>query len=208
MSLVNSLTYLGEEIPSWKQVTHILQCINKSWEPIALHFQTQSHTKKFDIDEFFGKLSAFQRLQKRKEEPMNVKEKEKNLALKVERALKSTSRDFQEEDDEDCDDSELSFITKVMKKFWKKGQPERSIAPPNLAEVRCYNCQEMGHFASSCTKSKVDQGNYKDSRKENALVTTAWGESDSDKEIDDKRRIALVTSLDTEVRPPRQILSL
>ena len=33
---------------------------------------------------------------------MDVKEKEKNLALKVERALKSMSRDFQEEDEEDC----------------------------------------------------------------------------------------------------------
>ena len=88
-----------------------------------------------------------------------------------------------------------------MKKFWKKGQPGRSIAPPNLAEVRCYNCQEMGHFASSCTKSKVDQGNYKDPRKEKACVSAVWGESDSDGEADDKRRIALVTSLDTEVRP-------
>ena len=68
MSLVNFLTYLGEEIPSWKQVTRVLQCLNKSWEPIALHFQTQPHTKKFDIDEFFGKLSAFKGLQKKKEE--------------------------------------------------------------------------------------------------------------------------------------------
>ena len=59
----------------------------------------------------------------------------------------------------------------------------------------------MGHFASSCTKSKVDQGYYKDPRKEKALVTTAWGESDSNEEADDKRRIALVTSIDTEVRP-------
>ena len=40
MSLVNSLTYVGEEIPCWKQVTRILQCLNKLGEPIALHFQT------------------------------------------------------------------------------------------------------------------------------------------------------------------------
>ena len=111
MSLVNSLTYLGEDIPSWKQVTRVLYCLNKLWQPIALHFQTQPHTKKFDIDEFFEKLSAFQGLQKRKKEPTNVKEKEKNLALKVERALKSMSHDFQGRDDEDCEDPELSLIT-------------------------------------------------------------------------------------------------
>ena len=34
-----------------------------------------------------------------------------------------------------------------------------------------------------------------------AYVSTAWGESDSDEEANDKRRIALVTSLDIEVRP-------
>ena len=91
-----------------------------------------------------------------KEEPEDVNQKEKNLVLKVERSLKSMSRDFQEEDNKDCEDPELSLITKVMKKFWKKGQPGRSIAPPNLSEVRCYNCQELSHFTSSCTKSKVD----------------------------------------------------
>ena len=117
MSLVNSLTYIGEDIPSWKQVNRVLQCLNKSWEPIALHFQTQPHMKKFDIDEFFGKLIAFQGLQKRKEESEDVKVKEKNLALKVERALKSMSRDFQGGDDEDCEDPELALSTKVMKKF-------------------------------------------------------------------------------------------
>ena len=59
----------------------------------------------------------------------------------------------------------------------------------------------MGHFASSCTKSKMDQGSNKDSRKEKAMESAVWGESDSDEKPDDKRRIALITSLDTEIRP-------
>ena len=108
-----------------------------------------------------------------KEDPVDVKEKEKSLALKVEKALKSMSRDFRDEDDEECEDSELALITKVMKKFWKKGQSGRSSAPSNLAEIRCYNCQEMGHFTSSCMKSKMDQGLYKDLRKEKAMVSAA-----------------------------------
>ena len=47
---------------------------------------------------------------------MNVKEKEKSLALKVEKALKNMSQDFRDKDGE-CEDSELALITKVMKKF-------------------------------------------------------------------------------------------
>ena len=50
-------------------------------------------------------------------------------------------------------------------------------------------------------KEQDGQDSYKDLRKEKALVFTAWGESDSDEEVDDKRRTVLVASLDTEVRP-------
>ena len=132
---------------------------------------------------------------------MDVKEKEKSLALKVKKALKIMSQDFCDEDDEECEDLDLALITKVMKKFWKKGQPGRSRAPSNLAKIRCYNCQEMRHFASSCTKSKMDQGSNKDPRKEKAMVSAAWGESNSDEEADNKRRTVLVASLDTEVHP-------
>ena len=46
---------------------------------------------------------------------MNVTEE--SLALKIEKALKSMSQDFRDEDDEECEDSELALITKVMKKF-------------------------------------------------------------------------------------------
>ena len=130
----------------------------------------------------------------RKEDLVYIREK--SLALKVEKALKSMSQDFPNEDDEECEDSELA---QVMKKFWKKSQPGRSSAPPIPVEIRCYNCQEMGHFASSCTKSKMDQGSHKDQRKQEALVSTAWGKSESDEEDDDKRGSALVTSLDTQI---------
>ena len=43
------------------------------------------------------------------------------VALKVGKTLNSMSQNFRNEDDEECEDSELALITKVMKKFWKKG---------------------------------------------------------------------------------------
>ena len=49
-----------------------------------MHFLAQPHTKKLDIDELFGKLSAYQGLQKRKEELVQeVKVNGKSLGLKV-----------------------------------------------------------------------------------------------------------------------------
>ena len=68
---------------------------------------------------------------------MDIKEKEKSLALKVEKSLKSMSQDFRDDEDGECEDSEHALITKVMKKFRKKSQPRSSSAPPNLAEIWC-----------------------------------------------------------------------
>ena len=69
LTLINSLSYLGEQIANWKQVNKVLQSLNSSWDPIAINVQTQPHTKELDIDEFFGKLCAFNGLQKRREAP-------------------------------------------------------------------------------------------------------------------------------------------
>ena len=40
LTLINSLSYLGEKIENWKQVTKVLQSLNHSWDPVAINFQT------------------------------------------------------------------------------------------------------------------------------------------------------------------------
>ena len=89
LTLINSLSYLGEKIENWKQITKVLQSLNHSWDPVVINFQTQAHTKDLDIDEFFEKLSAFARLQKHKDAPKISKDaNDKSLSLKVEKALR------------------------------------------------------------------------------------------------------------------------
>ena len=61
--------------------------------------------------------------------------KKKSLTLKVEKALKNMSEDF-DSDDEECDDKELSSVTKTLKKFWKRSQRGERNLPPNVAEVK------------------------------------------------------------------------
>ena len=103
----------------------------------------------------------------------------------------------------------LSSLT--AKEKWdalEKIHAGRSSAPSNLADISCYNCQEMRHFTSSYTKSKMDQDSYKDQRKQRALVSAAWRESESDEKADNRRSTTLVTSLDTQVRPyPKKLSS-
>ena len=83
--LVNALAFLGEIVPSWRQVLTVLQCLNSTWDPIANALQAQGNTKDLDIEDLFGKLSSHAGIQKRKALPKATKDK--NLALKVEKAL-------------------------------------------------------------------------------------------------------------------------
>ena len=117
LTLINSLSYLGEQVTNWKQVNKVLQSLNSSWNPIAINFQTQPHTKDLDIDEFFEKLCAFNGLQKRKEAPKLAKEaKDKNLTLKVEKALR-LMHDEGGLSEEDSKDEDMALITKGIKRF-------------------------------------------------------------------------------------------
>ena len=117
LTLINSLSYLGEQVANLKHVNKVLQSLNSSWDPIAINFQTQPHTKDLDIDEFFGKLCAFNGLQKRREAPKLDKEaKDKNLTLKVEKALRLMHGEGGLSK-EDSKDEDLALITKGIKKF-------------------------------------------------------------------------------------------
>ena len=91
-----------------------------------------------------------------------VKVNGKSLALKVERALKMMSEDFQGDDDDEGEDQEMAFITNAMKKFWKKNQSRRSSDSPNLANIRYFNCQEMGHFSNTYPKAKGESSYSKE----------------------------------------------
>ena len=85
-TIINNLSFLGETIESWRQVTKVLQPLNTQCDPVTLSFQTQAHTTDLDVDDLFDKLSAFGGLQKRKQKSKQVPF-EKNLALKIEKTL-------------------------------------------------------------------------------------------------------------------------
>ena len=91
--------------------------MSSSWDPIAINFQTQAYTKDLDVHEFFGKVCAISGLQKRREAPKLAKEaKDKNLALKVDKALR-LMHDEGGLSDEDSKDADMALIIKGSKRF-------------------------------------------------------------------------------------------
>ena len=96
----------------------MLQCLNKTWDLVAIYFQTQPPIKGLDIDEFFGRLSAFSRAQKRrKHADLLHTQKERTLALQVEKRTKKVRVPTEDSNEEDVDDKDLAMIIKSMKKF-------------------------------------------------------------------------------------------
>ncbi len=193
--LVNNLTFLGEILPSWKQVTKVLQCLNSSWNHITGALMANSNTKDMDVEDLFGKLSSFMDLEKRKAPVKSSKDK--NLALMVEKALEKITLGIENsEDEEESDD--YALITKTIKKFWKK--QSRNSNGPNSNEVICYNCGDKGHFARACTKEKkttqapVPKASTGSS---NTAFISIWGETDSEEEGD----ICLMALSDNEDEP-------
>ena len=143
----------------------MLQSLNSSWDLIAINFQTQAHTKDLDIDEFLEKLCAFSRLQKRREAPKLAKEaKDKNLALKVEKAL-HLMHDEGGLSVEDSRDADLAFITKGIKRFWRGKSNNNNSGGSNFGgtltmkvtdDTICFNCGDKGHISRMCSKPKKE----------------------------------------------------
>ena len=81
--------------------------------PGCFVFPTQAHTTNLDVDDLFGKLSAFGGLQKRKQKSKQVPF-EKDLALKIEKTL-----DYYHNGGEPVDESDpvYSLIGKSVRRF-------------------------------------------------------------------------------------------
>ena len=135
--------------------------MNSSWDPIGINFQTQAHTKDLDIDEFFKKLCAFSGLQKRREAPKLAKEaKDKNLTLKVEKAL-HLMHDEGGLSYDDSRDADMALITKGIKRFWRGkstnnnsgGSNSRGTSTMKVTDdTICFNCEDRGQISWICSE--------------------------------------------------------
>ena len=98
------------------------------------------------------------------EKPNSLEKVDKSIALKVAKAVQNL-----EQDEDDDPDAATAFFTKAFKQIFNKGKLQGNAPRRELKDVVCFNCNEKGHFARNCTKSKTE----KSAEKQKALVA-AW----------------------------------
>ena len=114
-------------------------------------------------------MSAFSGAKKRRKQiDLLNTQKERTLALQVDKRTKKVRVLTEDSDEEDADDMDLSIIIKSMKKFWKNQVPKEGSSrnfrgnssrassgdssSRDLKDVTCYNCEEKGHYSGAYPK--------------------------------------------------------
>ena len=99
----------------------------------------------------------------------------KGHALKLTRVLEKMENKEADEDD----DVDVAMMTKVVKRFFKNrtarqgatsSTPQGKQDNRDLSTYVCYNCQQKGHLAKTCTNPKVEPA------AENKALFSSWGE--------------------------------
>ena len=131
-------------------------------------------TVKLTFHEVFSKIQKYDN--ELKAGTSNIPPKDKGLALMVEKAVDRLESN--KDDNDGTDDHQVVMLTKVMRALYNKGKNSYggNRTPRDIKDVTCFNCNEKGHYSSTCPKPKKQNKSSEDEEK-NAFVAM-WGNGD------------------------------
>ncbi|CAL9001528.1 unnamed protein product [Prunus brigantina] len=199
--IVNACSGLGEKIPEDRVVKKILRSLPQRFQPKITAIEEIRDLNTLKVQELIGSIQTYEM----KHLPSK---KSKNVAFKV----------VNEEDDghsnEDCNDEELTILTRRVMNFLKNQDPRsrdsKGINSKNRfvnytdggskfrrlnerknprEKVQCFECEGYGHISSECANTLKKQKDGK-----NKAMHTTWSDSESECENDEKT-VALITTV-------------
>ncbi|GKV43038.1 hypothetical protein SLEP1_g50379 [Rubroshorea leprosula] len=176
--IVTNLKALGKVYPNQEVVRKVLRSLPKSWEAKKTTIEESKGLKTLKLDDLIGNLMTYE-IDVQVDGKVEVVEKKKNVALK-------TSNQKEESEDDACDGEDISaLISKEVRRFMKKNfkskLAKRVEKESSKNNVKCYECNKMGHYRNECPQlkkvEKKDKKNKKNKKKK-AFATT-WSDDET-----------------------------
>ena len=199
--LVNPLMALGKEFTQKELVSKALWSLKGTdWKNKRNSIEDGRDFKTLTFEALMGKLKAFevQSIMEYEEDhptPSSTEAKaiekkaikeEKSIAFKSSKSGKQMKITI---DSEDSSEEDIAMLTHTFKKFLKNNK--RTTGSPwgnrkrkdeeDTQAVRCYHCDETGHFKANCPKLRYERGKDKEpERRQKHGHKAEWGHSEEE----------------------------
>ncbi|XP_073222408.1 uncharacterized protein [Cicer arietinum] len=164
--IVNNLNALGKVIDNEQQISKVMRCLTREWQPKITAIAESKDLGSMSIATLFGKLREHEMELHRLSEAEQTDRKRKGLSLKAQAHQTKSEQEICTDDSnsETDEDSELGLLVRKFKKFVKK-KDSKSRKPSNSkthdSKITCFECGKTGHIKSECFQLKNKNKNAK-----------------------------------------------
>ncbi|KZV38163.1 hypothetical protein F511_40979 [Dorcoceras hygrometricum] len=167
-AIIIELNSLGKEYSNRKLVLKVMRALPREWDVKIMAMRESKDLNKMELHDLFANLKAYEfELETRSEAGPSTSQPTKSLAATTaEPCSPSTSKSA----DQLSDDVMSLFVKKFGKYLRRSFNPSTSFNNYNKSdkvsyELKFYNCDSPGHFATDCNRPKRDDRYKRDDRR-------------------------------------------
>ncbi|XP_045821909.1 uncharacterized protein LOC123914780 [Trifolium pratense] len=160
--IINELNSLGKKYTTHERIRKLLRCLPEEWRHIVTAITVAKDLKTMDLEDFIGSLKAHEAILQEKKPANN-----KMIALEsqVKENLKREMTCDEENPLQQDDEEEMAFLSRRIQRLMMRRNQIKNSFPPrrnetDLSQVKCYGCNQTGHYKNECPKLKQRKPPY------------------------------------------------
>ncbi|XP_045810862.1 uncharacterized protein LOC123905296 [Trifolium pratense] len=183
--IINELNSLGKKYTTHERIRKLLRCLPEEWRHIVTAITVAKDLKTMDLEDFIGSLKAHEAI---------LQEKKPALESQVEENLKREITCDEENPLQQDDEEEMAFLSRrIQKLMMRRNQIKRSFPSrrneTDLSQVKCYGCNQTGHYKNECPKLRQRKPPY------NKSMMATWDDLEELPE-EEEANVCLMTRTD------------